>query len=82
MNHKTALIIFWTLVGITVTSWGITFYAVESGMYEGDYDSTVDSFERNLARTLTITDLFFIPVIIMIPLIGSGFFSAKELTAS
>jgi hypothetical protein len=57
MNHKTALIIFWTLVGITVTSWGITFYAVESGMYEGDYDSTVDSFERNLARTLTITDL-------------------------
>ena len=77
ISHKTALIIFWSLVGMTIVSWGTTFYVIETDMFEGDYDSTVDSFERNISRVLTITDLLFIPVIVMIPFIGSGFFNNK-----
>ena len=66
MNHNQALTLFWGLVTIMLLSWTLTIWLVET-----------DSLNQSIARVLTITDLFFIPVIIMIPLIGSNYFKNK-----
>ena len=67
LTHKRALIIFWSLTIVTGISWGITILFLETSI-----------MTQTLARILTITDLLFIPMIIMIPLIGSGYFQKEK----
>lgn len=72
ITHKQALIIFWTLVAITSTSWSYTLYITH---VTPDY---VDQMSELEARILIITGLMFLPMMVMFVAIGSGVFKKKE----
>ena len=72
INHKNALIIFWTLVAITSTSWLYTLYITH---VTPEYVETMSALE---AKILLITGMMFLPMMVMFVAIGGGYFKQTE----
>lgn len=70
-THKQILVIFWSLVSIMLTSWIIIF--------TNPYHKSLDNAEPFIGQILFLMNLCFLPVMILVPLIGGGYFKNKEL---
>lgn len=70
MNHKQALIIFWSLIGLMITGMSIVFTNPIHGQMNGS--------NPMLVYFIFFAVLAFIPIIILIPMIGSGRFHKEQ----
>ena len=70
MNHKQALIIFWSSVAVMlITGISVSYLSVNK----------ITSLPDIYVYLLMVGSLFVFPVIIFLPLIGSGYFKNKVI---
>lgn len=67
INHKQALIIFWSLASITGIGWGFAFFDMGANPH-----FLADKPE--LLQFAFYSSMMFIPLILLGPIIGSGYF--------
>ncbi len=75
INHSQALVIFWISVVLMGNGWILFFVFGEALAQEADACNCTPDF----AWVLLGLNIMAFPVIVMVPLIGSGYFEKKRL---